>query len=291
MPDLSGKRILLTGATRGLGERVCFSLWEAGASVVAVARDEEALYELGVRMGSPRNPSQRFLSIPCDLAMEAGNLAAVASKTLSIDGGLHGLVNNAAVLGPSGPAWENAGQEWEKTFAVNLFAPVALCRRLLPLVSRSGGGSIVNVSGGGATSPRPNYSAYAASKAALVRFSETLAIEAAPLGVTVNCVAPGAMPTDMLKEVLAAGKSAGEREALLAERVFATGGGDTVDCAAALVVFLLSPEARGINGKIISAVWDDWADLPNHVDALGASDVYTLRRITARDRGFSWGDK
>jgi 3-oxoacyl-[acyl-carrier protein] reductase len=150
-----------------------------------------------------------------------------------------------------------------------------------------GGGSIVNLSGGGATSPRPNFSAYATAKAALVRFSENLAREAAPLGVRVNCVAPGALNTDMLRDVLLAGRErAGPEYERALERE--KKGGDPPEEAARLVAFLLSDESRAITGRLISAVWDPWRSLMEHEDELRESDLFTLRRIGLADRGKEW---
>ena len=154
-----------------------------------------------------------------------------------------------------------------------------------------GHGSIINISGGGATSARPNFSAYATAKCGLVRFSETIAEELKPFNVKVNCIAPGAMDTDMLKEVTTKGKAlSGEREYTNAEKVISSGGA-SMENVAKLCHFLASDISNGITGKLISAVWDNWEQWPAHLDELKSSDMYTLRRITGKDRGFLWGDK
>jgi len=99
------------------------------------------------------------------------------------------------------------------------------------------------------------------------------------------------MKTAMLGEVLEKGAGvAGEREFASASKVFAEGGA-SMDRVADLALFLASDASRGITGKLISAVWDHWEDWPKHLKELSSSDVYTLRRITGRDRGFAWGDK
>jgi 3-oxoacyl-[acyl-carrier protein] reductase len=151
--------------------------------------------------------------------------------------------------------------------------------------------SMINLSGGGATGPRANFSAYASAKAALVRFSETIAEEVKGQGITVNCIAPGAMKTAMLGEVLKTGAvGAGEREFTTAAKVFEDGGA-SMDRVADLALFLSSDAARGITGKLISAVWDRWEAWPDHAAELAGSDLYTLRRVVGRDRGCSWGDR
>jgi 3-oxoacyl-[acyl-carrier protein] reductase len=221
-------------------------------------------------------------------ATQVFELAAKVKATLPH---LDVLVNNAAMQGPIGQLWDNDFTLWQQAIQLNLLTPVALCRSFVPWMKDAGGGAIINLSGGGATGPRANFSAYATAKAGLVRFSETLAEETKSIGIRVNCIAPGAMKTAMLGEVLEQGaKIAGDREFAIATKVFSEGGA-SMDKVADLALFLASDAGKGITGKLISAVWDDWARWPEHLEELSASDVYTLRRIAGRDRGLSWGDK
>jgi NAD(P)-dependent dehydrogenase (short-subunit alcohol dehydrogenase family) len=133
-------------------------------------------------------------------------------------------------------------------------------------------------------------SAYAASKAAVIRFIETLAEETRAYHIDVNAVAPGALNTRMLDEFLAAGPEA--MGAAFHERSLRQKqeGGVPLCKGADLAVFLGSSLSDGITGKLISAVWDPWNTLPSHLDDLNGTDVYTLRRITPEDRGMTWGD-
>jgi NAD(P)-dependent dehydrogenase (short-subunit alcohol dehydrogenase family) len=162
-------------------------------------------------------------------------------------------------------------------------------RALVAHFARRGYGKIVQLSGGGATNALPGLSAYAASKAAVVRFAETLAEELREHHVDVNAVAPGALNTRMLDEVLAAGPErvgqAFHERALEQQR----SGGVPLERGAALAVWLASAASDGVTAKLLSAVWDPWAELPKHLDDL-ASDVYTLRRIVPSDRDLLWGD-
>jgi 3-oxoacyl-[acyl-carrier protein] reductase len=150
----------------------------------------------------------------------------------------------------------------------------------------TGGGSIVNISGGGAAGPRENFTAYAAAKAALVRATEILALEYAHSGISINAVAPGAMPTDMLSGVIAAGpETAGDKEFQSARRVFQNGDAADVKIRAAECVYALcGQDSPRVTGRLISAVWDQWMDLDGLADAVSDSDIYTLRRITPEDR-------
>ena len=158
-------------------------------------------------------------------------------------------------------------------------------------MGRGGGGSIINLAGGGATGSRPNFSAYAVAKTGLVRFTEVLADEARALGVRVNAVAPGVLPTDMLREVRNAGiDAAGTKDFETAHRSLEAGDPVVFRAPADLCVFLASAESRNITGRLLSAVWDPWRDLPAHASDPAAGDVYTLRRITPKDRNLDWGE-
>jgi NAD(P)-dependent dehydrogenase (short-subunit alcohol dehydrogenase family) len=284
--SLAGRRVLITGATRGLGAVLVSAFWAAGAHIAAVARSKENLMRL--KSGLPAGEDREFLPIAVDLA--GAEAPSQIAKAISEQwNGLDVLVNNAGIQGPVGPLETNSWPEWEETLRVDLLAPVQLCRWLMPLLVQSGQGRIINLSGGGATAPRPGFSAYATAKAGLVRFSETLAEEVRHNGVTVNCIAPGAMATDMIKGILALGpEKAGIQECQAAEKAMAAG--ETVlRRAAELAVFLASDVAAGITGRLISAQWDPWARLGDHVETLGKSDIYTLRRIVPKDRGQDWG--
>ncbi len=287
MTALAGRKALVTGGSRSLGAAIARRFFEAGADVLLVGRDAPSLES--VRSGLGERPGQRAGCLVADLARPDAP-AEIADHVRATFGGLDILVNNAAVQGPIGPLTGNDWCEWERAARVDLLAPIALVRLLVPIMpaSPSARGKIINVSGGGATGPRPNFSAYAVAKAGLVRFTETLAAELSPR-IDVNAVAPGAMPTAMTRAVLDAGRAAaGDREYDSALQIAAEP--DSVLARAAdLCCFLASAASDGITGRLISAVWDRWEELPRHLDDLARSDVYTLRRIVPGDRGFTWG--
>lgn len=279
---------LITGASRGLGEYLAKTFWDGGWNLALVARSHEGLVRLTSNL--PKHIGQEFTLFSCDLGVtkEVSALVIDLHKQLPR---LDALINNAAMHGPIGPLSQNNLELWSRALQVNLMSPVTLCHGLLDLLSASSGGSIINISGGGATAPRPNFSSYASAKAGLVRFSETLAQEVLPLNIRVNCIAPGAMKTSLLEEVLRSGQDVtGVNEFELAQKVFGNGGA-SMGRVADLALFLAGDAGKGITGKLISAVWDNWQEWPNHLDELSISDAYTLRRIAGRDRGFSWGDK
>jgi 3-oxoacyl-[acyl-carrier protein] reductase len=152
-------------------------------------------------------------------------------------------------------------------------------------------GKLIQLSGGGATAPLPFVSAYAASKAGIVRFMETLAEEVKADGIDVNSIAPGALNTRLLDEILEAGAEKVGRafyERSLAQK---SSGGTPLERGAELAVYLASSDSDGITGKLISAVWDPWEHFTDHMEDLRKTDIYTLRRIVPKDRGQAWGDR
>ncbi|MFL0648796.1 SDR family NAD(P)-dependent oxidoreductase [Cylindrospermopsis raciborskii] len=285
---MNSKVALITGASRGLGKVLAHRFWESNYSLYLIARSYEELQK--VRSSLPPRPSQNCDIYGCDLSISE-SIERLRSEIYNNLSRLNVLINNAGTHGPIGQSWVNNTVDWQKTIQVNLFAPVALCQIAVPLMEQTGGGVIINLSGGGATGPRPNFSAYATAKAALVRFSETLAEETRGISIRVNCIAPGAMKTALLAEILEKGTQlSGEREFDLASKVLVEGGA-SMDRVADLALFLASEDSKGITGKLISAVWDRWEDWPLYLDELSKTDVYTLRRIVGRDRGMTWGDK
>ncbi|MBX9810884.1 MAG: SDR family oxidoreductase [Burkholderiales bacterium] len=284
---LTGKYCLITGATRGLGNTLARAFWEAGANLILVARSADALGRVIRDLGS--RPDQEAISAAIDLAAPDAAIQIAHINCARVPH-LNVLINNAAIQGPIGPLWENDWSAWLSALQVNLLSPIALCKAFAPRMIEGGGGSIINISGGGATSPRANFTAYATAKTGLVRFSETLAEELRPHDVRVNCIAPGAMNTTMLAEVVSRGAdAAGPKEYAQAVKVQQEGGA-SMQRVAGLCMFLASDAARDITGKLISAVWDPWGSFPEHLDELNKTDIYTLRRIVPKDRGKTWGN-
>ncbi|MGH9583107.1 MAG: SDR family NAD(P)-dependent oxidoreductase [Bryobacteraceae bacterium] len=285
--EFYGKTVVVTGASRGLGLHIAEAFWNRGADLFLVARSADALASLGERFGGGARKGQRVRHLPADLA-EPSAANAIFEALERFSGRLDVLVNNAAIVGPIGPVEENDWPLWQRAIQVNLLAPVALCRLAIGRMKAQGGGVIVNLSGGSATSPRPFFSAYAAAKAGLARFSETAAAEAARHGIRVNSIAPGAMNTEMHDAVLRAGpEMAGETEYRKALEQAERGGSSPLT-PSELAVFLASDAAAHISGKLISAVWDPWTDLASRAAELARSDIYTLRRIVPEDRGLQW---
>jgi 3-oxoacyl-[acyl-carrier protein] reductase len=285
---LKGKKILVTGASQGLGLAVAERCLADGADVAICARSKDTLEAAAAGLRA-KAPGRKLWSTVTDVSSPAAVDKLVADATREL-GGLDGLVNNAGVYGPKGLIEEVDWAEWAKAIEINLNGTVLPCRSVLPAFRSRGAGKIVNLSGGGATAPLPRLSAYAASKAAVVRFTETLAEELRGTGIDVNAIAPGALNTRLLDEVLEAGPDKVGKAFYDRSVKQKAEGGAGLEKGAALCAFLLSSESDGITGRLLSAVWDPWAELPARRDELGKSDIYTLRRIVPKDRGRDWGE-
>jgi NAD(P)-dependent dehydrogenase (short-subunit alcohol dehydrogenase family) len=284
-PDFRSKLVLITGASRGLGLALAEAFWAQGADLFILGRSGDSLSTVarGLRQGA--HETQRIGWLAVDLR-DASAPQRIFQGLRDFSGRLDVLVNNAAILGPIGPLADNDWTEWQNTFHINFLAPAAICRESIACM-RDTGGVILNISGGGATAPRPFFSAYGAAKAALVRFSETLAAEVKQQRIRVNCIAPGAMNTQMTAAVLSAGPQlSGEAE--YRKAIDQSREATPPELAAELAVYLASDDCSLITGRLISAAWDPWRDLHCRAAELESTDIYTLRRIVPEDRGREW---
>jgi NAD(P)-dependent dehydrogenase (short-subunit alcohol dehydrogenase family) len=285
---LSGKAALITGANQGLGLEIAKHYLDAGASIFICARNAEVLDAAREELATRAGDADRVVAMTADVA-DAGQVDGLVAAATERFPELSILVNNAGIYGPKGPIEEVDWADWVAAVEVNLYGSILPARAIIPQLRRLGGGKIVQLSGGGATSPLPGLSSYAASKAAIVRFAETLALELAADHVDVNSIAPGALNTRLLDEVLEAGPEAVGEDFYKRSLEQQASGGTPLELGAELAVWLASPASDGITGRLLSAKWDPWRDLPEHRADLD-SDVYTLRRIVPADRGMDWGD-
>jgi NAD(P)-dependent dehydrogenase (short-subunit alcohol dehydrogenase family) len=294
------KRVaIISGANQGLGFEIAKQFVQQGASLMLCARNAElldqakekllTLAKLETKLAAERNSESdvKILIKPCDVA-NPQHMQDLVQATLRELGRIDILVANAGVYGCKGPIDEVDWEEWSRAIDINLKGTVLQCRAVLPQLKKQGYGKIIIISGGGATKPMPNLSAYAASKAGVVRFAETLAEEVREYNIDVNTVAPGALNTRLLDEILQAGPGKVGKEFYEQSLRQKENGGTSLDVGASLCTFLACSLSDGITGKLLSAVWDPWAKLPEFIEQLNKSDVYTLRRITAQERGIEW---
>jgi NAD(P)-dependent dehydrogenase (short-subunit alcohol dehydrogenase family) len=283
---LEGLNALVTGGSQGLGAAIAEHFLREGANVVICARSEKELLATRAKLAG-LFPAQKTLAKTCDVADERQVNALVDFARREL-GPLHILVNNAGIYGPKGPTESVELPAWRQAMEVNLFGVLLPCRAVIPNFKKAGRGKIIIISGGGATNPLPNLSAYAASKAAVVRLMETLAEELRSFQIDVNAIAPGALATRLVDEILAAGPEKVGQAFFDKNKQWKETGAVPLSLGAELAVHLASAQADGITGKLISAQWDPWAKLHEHRDELAKSDIYCLRRIVPEDRGKKW---
>ncbi|MFN0070808.1 MAG: SDR family NAD(P)-dependent oxidoreductase, partial [Chloroflexota bacterium] len=214
------------------------------------------------------------------------DVESMVQRAVQAFGSIDILVCNAGVIGAIGPVETTDWDDWVTAIQVNLLGTVLCCRSVVPIMRQQQHGKIIALSGGGATSPIAGFSAYGASKAGLVRFIETLAVELEGTGIDVNAVAPGTLDTQMLDQTLEAGPERLSPDFLARSKAQKASGGTPLQIPANLITFLASSRSNGITGRLISAVWDDWEHLAERKEQLRTSDVFTLRRIVPSDRGW-----
>ena len=284
---LKGLNTLITGGSQGLGRTIAELFIREGAHVALCARSADTLHAARGELAQLASPDQKVVAQPCDVSSET-DVAAWADFALKELGSIDVLVNNAGIYGPMGPTETVDLDEWRRSIDINLFGVLLPSRAVIPHFKKAGRGKIVILSGGGATNPLPNISSYAASKAAVVRLMETLALELKPFHVDVNAIAPGALKTRFIDQVLAAGPETVGEAFFAKNKKWAQDGATPLELGAQLAVYLASPQSNGITGKLISAQWDPWQSLHEHRADLEDSDIYCLRRIVPEDRGKQW---
>jgi 3-oxoacyl-[acyl-carrier protein] reductase len=252
------------------------ALAQEGMDLVLAARTEKQLE--AVRAGIEKDFGVRCLAQRTDVSRPE-EVAALIERARRDLGGLHVLVNNAGIYGPICELGDAKPEEWQRAIEVNLLGTVWASRAALPVFRAQGGGRIINLAGAGVGGPSvtPRISAYAASKAAVVQFTESLAREVSQWNVQVNAIAPGAVSTEITAAVIAAGPEKAGKDFYERSRRQLEQGGDPPELAARLAVWLAGDGAGKLTGKLLSAKWDKLEGIDP--DAANRSSLFTLRRI------------
>ena len=200
---LSGRNTLITGGSQGLGRVIVEAFLAEGANVVFCARTAADVAVTQGALNSQLKTGQQLIGLTCDIA-DPTSVAALFARAAQL-GPLHVVVNNAGIYGPIGPTEEVALTDWTQAWQVNVTGTLLVCQQAIRAMKPRGAGKIITISGGGATNPMPRFAAYAATKAAVVRLTETLAEEYRTDHIDINAVAPGALRTRLTAQVLAAG--------------------------------------------------------------------------------------
>jgi len=287
---LDGRAAIITGANQGLGLAIARAYVQAGASVMLCARGAGLLSRARDEVAALADRGQIVEARRADVTSES-DVTMLVEAAIARFGRIHILVNNAGVYGPMGGVDDVDWSAWVRAMEININGSVLPMRAVLPHFKRQRYGKIVQVSGGGATTALPRITAYAASKAAVVRLAESVALDVKAHGIDVNSIAPGALNTRMMYELMAAGPATVGEQFYERMKQIAEVGGTPLETGAALAVFLGSAASDGVTGKLISATWDPWERLQEYRGDLDGSDIYTLRRIVPKDRGKNWGER
>ena len=267
---LAGQTALVTGAGRGLGRAIAMNLAAEAAAVVVIARSTAEVNETVALI-------QRSGGQALGVAMDVTDLTIferTVAETGETFGSVNLLVNNAGVISPLGPAWQVSMGEWWRLMETNVRGPMNGAHAVLPAMTAARSGRIVNIVSGVGVQSVENVSAYATSKAALIRLTEALAIDSADYGVAVFAVDPGYMTTAMSHYL--SYSAAGQQWTPQAASIFGTPAHVPVERAAGLVATLATGVADKLTGRFLT-VWDDIDDLARRADDIVAEDLYAMR--------------
>jgi 3-oxoacyl-[acyl-carrier protein] reductase len=249
--ELAGRVALVTGGGRGIGRGIALELARAGARVAVAARSRDQVEATAAEIGG--------LAIEADVSKrdDVERMVARAEEEL---GPLDVLVNNAGIALWEKAAWELEPEEWWRVLEVNVLGVYLGCRTAIPGMIARGGGRIVNVASGAAYLPGSTSTAYSASKAAVHRFSETLAAQLAPHGIPVFSISPGLVRTELIGDNF--GDDAPWTPPELAPR---------------LVRALASGRLDALSGRYLHAEHDDIEDVARRADEIVAADLNAIR--------------
>ena len=196
--DLSGRTAFVTGASRGIGEATARRLHAAGANVVLAARSGDDIGRIAGELG------ERALAVTCDVA-DYGSVEAAVTAADERFGAVDILVNNAGAMDPIARIEDADPAGWGSAIDVNVKGPFHAVRAVLAGMKARGGGTIVNISSGAATSPLEGWSHYSSSKAAALMLTRCIHEEEAQNGIRVVGLSPGTVATDMQRTIRASG--------------------------------------------------------------------------------------
>ncbi len=275
---LDGKVAIITGASKGIGRAIAKTFAKEGCNLVTVSRNFDEIRKAAEELGKF---GPEVLPLACDVSVPK-DVKEMVKETIKRFGRIDIFVNNAGIYGPFGPFVDNDLEMWKKAIDINLMGTMICTKYVLPYMIRSGKGKIINLSGGGSGGPAtPTISAYVTSKMAVVRFTEVIAEEVKDHNIQVNSIAPGAVNTRLLDQVLGA---MGKVEKKFLERSLKQRetGGVPPEKAADLALFLASEESDAVTGKLISAVWDDYRNFGKRLEEIIGTSLYTVRRIDGK---------
>ena len=272
---LEGRVAIITGAGRGIGQAIALAYAREGARVALAARTTTELEDTARQVEALGGSA---CIIPTDVT-DQEQVDQMVAQTVDRYTFIDILVNNAGIGGPVGALQDNDPTYWIQTMQANVIGTYLCCRAVLPVMIQQDRGQIINLSGAGAMSAWPLMSAYCASKAAVIRLTEGLAMELADSNVHVNALGPGSIHTRMWEEMRDEAAVVGANEILALGQQVTSGSGASMDKDTDLAVFLASGEAGALSGRLISSMLDNFHSLPARIPEIMGSAVYQLRRV------------
>jgi|TARA_B110001452_G_scaffold249231_1_gene236625 NAD(P)-dependent dehydrogenase (short-subunit alcohol dehydrogenase family) len=284
------KTIIITGASQGLGLEISKSLLLADYNIAICSKNNRRLIKAYNYLLNFKKKDQKIFFKSLDISNQK-QVASFIKLSILKFGKIYGIVNNAGILGPIGKFEKLDIKKWKKTIDVNLYGSLYTILSLIPHFKKNKKGKIIQLSGSGALSPMQNFTAYSASKAAIVRFADTIALELKDYNIQINSIAAGPINTKILDEIIKTGaKKVGNLYYKNIQKQKENGGLPLVKVTE-LVSYLLEDESKFINGKIISPKWDNWEKWKKNKKFFKNTEVFTLRRLKGKDRNYSKGDK
>lgn len=253
--SLEGKKAVVTGAGRGIGAAIALAFAREGADVVLAARSKAQLDDVAAQIQAL---GRKALVVPTDLG-NRDQVKALADATLKF-GGADIVVSNAAISGPYAPMRETPWDDWRAVQSTNLDGPLTLLLALAPHMIEKKSGSVIIVASIRGLNGVPLGGAYAASKAALISLTKSLACEWGPFGVRVNAICPGPVDTQLVRDAIGENKEVWDKFANLAPL---KGWAQAEDCAGP-AVFLAGPAARMVTGHALVVDGGLTAQSPEH---------------------------
>jgi 3-oxoacyl-[acyl-carrier protein] reductase len=252
---------LITGGGRGIGRAVALQLAKNGWDVAIAARSAQEVAATAKEAGG------RTLAITADVASPE-QVRSMVRRTESELGPIELLVNNAGVAGPMLPFWETDPADWWRCQEVNVRGPMLCCREVVPGMMERRRGRIVTLSSGAGGRAIPNMGTYALSKAAVMRFSEQLAMELAPYGIAVFPIRPGVVRTRMVEDV--------RKNVPIVQKFLDEGKDVPPEATADLVEYIAAGKADALSGCLMS-VQEDWDAMVRRAEEIRGEQMYVLR--------------
>lgn len=273
---LKNKKYIVTGGSFGIGYEISKEIAKNGGSVIICARNEEFIIKSKNEIDKINNINNYYYRLDVSNYNEIISFKNYLEKNHEK---IDGLINCAGIYGPIGKTNNLDIKEFEQAININFMGTVYMTHMFLNLKNLNDRKKIINFSGGGSTNSFPNYTAYSCSKISIVKFTENLALELKDDNVNINCISPGFINTRIHQKTLELGPDIVGNDFYNYTLKEINSGGSSPLKSAKLVIFLLTDISNNINGKLISAIWDDWNDEKIFNLLENNKDFATLRRI------------